>query len=366
MAYNHRKLIADQYDLNGTILCDFVCNPDSGVVCPLVCFRQCSSICDSRISAQIPPPKIQHKTSPPFLIITLSLLAATFALVCLYVLYLKFNSRFRRTRRNLQAQADEIHEEFLDEDHGPVDHHIWLITTVGLQPSVIDSITVYKYKRSDGLVEGTECSVCLNEFREDETLRLLPKCSHAFHIPCIDTWLRSHTNCPMCRAPIVANTAGAPSRPPEPIAGNLSSLEQIERELGREPESGSSDEEGNGKVSEVSRDDGIDERKLGVIGQQPMRRSVSVDSISASMISIAVSNGLPREIEGNSSTQLVEVKKSNLGIVPKGVGGNMGLLSLVGSSSTGRSLQNRPVWMKRSMSCSGKLLFSRYGRSQRF
>lgn len=363
MAYNHRKLIL--VDPNVTKLCDYFCNSDLKEPCSLLCFPQCPSICYNRTREQIPPPTINHRTSPPFLIITLSLLAATFALVCLYVLYLKFNSRLRRSR-NLEPQADEIREEFLDEDHGPVDHHIWLITTVGLQPSVIDSITVCKYKRSDGLVEGTDCSVCLNEFREDETLRLLPKCSHAFHIPCIDTWLRSHTNCPMCRAPIVANPAGAPSRPPEPISGNLSSLEQIERELGREPESGSSDEEGNGKVSEVSRDDGIDESKLGVIGQQPIRRSVSFDSISASMISIAVSNGLPREFEGNSSTQLLEVKKSNLGVVPKGVGGNIGLLSLVGSSSTGRSLQNRPVWMKRSLSCSGKLLFSRYGRSQRF
>ncbi|KAK9930380.1 hypothetical protein M0R45_027419 [Rubus argutus] len=37
---------------------------------------------------------------------------------------------------------------------------------------------------------------------------LLPKCSHAFHINCIDTWLRSHTNCPLCRAYIVSETLG--------------------------------------------------------------------------------------------------------------------------------------------------------------
>ncbi|CAL1395531.1 unnamed protein product [Linum trigynum] len=53
------------------------------------------------------------------------------------------------------------------------------------------------------------CSVCLSEFEEGESLRLLPKCSHAFHIPCIDTWLRSHKNCPLCRAPIVAADANS-------------------------------------------------------------------------------------------------------------------------------------------------------------
>ncbi|GFQ06016.1 RING-H2 finger protein atl52, partial [Phtheirospermum japonicum] len=55
----------------------------------------------------------------------------------------------------------------------------------------------------DGLIEGTECAVCLSEFRENESLRLLPKCRHAFHLPCIDTWLRSQSSCPLCRAGVV-------------------------------------------------------------------------------------------------------------------------------------------------------------------
>ncbi|KEH20780.1 zinc finger, C3HC4 type (RING finger) protein [Medicago truncatula] len=88
-----------------------------------------------------------------------------------------------------------------------VDHPIWFIRTVGLQRSVIDSITVFKYRKDEGLVDGTECSVCLGEFQEEESLRILPKCSHAFHIPCIDTWLSSHKNCPLCRAPVINDAA---------------------------------------------------------------------------------------------------------------------------------------------------------------
>ncbi|GAB2226112.1 hypothetical protein Droror1_Dr00021903 [Drosera rotundifolia] len=48
-----------------------------------------------------------------------------------------------------------------------------------------------------------ECAVCLNEFENGETLRLLPKCSHGFHPECIDAWLFGHSNCPVCRSDLV-------------------------------------------------------------------------------------------------------------------------------------------------------------------
>ncbi|CAL5214378.1 unnamed protein product [Lathyrus oleraceus] len=90
-----------------------------------------------------------------------------------------------------------------DDDERIIDHPVWFIRTIGLQQSVIDSITVLKYRKNEGVIDGTECSVCLGEFQEEESLRILPKCSHAFHIHCIDTWLRSHQNCPLCRAPVI-------------------------------------------------------------------------------------------------------------------------------------------------------------------
>uniref|UniRef100_A0A8R7U2I5 RING-type E3 ubiquitin transferase n=1 Tax=Triticum urartu TaxID=4572 RepID=A0A8R7U2I5_TRIUA len=56
-----------------------------------------------------------------------------------------------------------------------------------------------------------ECAVCLSEFDDDETLRLLPKCSHVFHPDCIDTWLASHITCPVCRANLVPNDTDFPA-----------------------------------------------------------------------------------------------------------------------------------------------------------
>lgn len=120
-------------------------------------------------------------------------------------------------------------EDFLDEDQGPpLEHPIWFIRTVGLDQSVIDSITAFEYGKGEGLIEGTECSICLGEFEDGENLRLLPKCSHAFHVPCIDTWLRSHKNCPLCRAPIVrdARNGRISADVEQPGLNNLGSREE--------------------------------------------------------------------------------------------------------------------------------------------
>ncbi|KAL5216387.1 hypothetical protein ABZP36_007788 [Zizania latifolia] len=86
---------------------------------------------------------------------------------------------------------------------GGVVHHIWYIRTVGLDEAAIDSIAVTRYHAGAGLLGAADCSVCLGEFQDGEFVRLLPKCGHAFHVPCIDTWLRAHVNCPLCRSDVL-------------------------------------------------------------------------------------------------------------------------------------------------------------------
>ena len=44
-----------------------------------------------------------------------------------------------------------------------------------------------------------ECAVCLENFKEGEKCRLLPKCNHCFHADCIDSWLAKTAACPVCR-----------------------------------------------------------------------------------------------------------------------------------------------------------------------
>uniref|UniRef100_A0A7C9E4F8 RING-type E3 ubiquitin transferase n=1 Tax=Opuntia streptacantha TaxID=393608 RepID=A0A7C9E4F8_OPUST len=80
----------------------------------------------------------------------------------------------------------------------------------GLDKSVIDAFPTFLYSEVKELKIGKgslECAICLNEFEEDETLKLLPKCDHVFHPDCIDTWLAGHTTCPVCRANLVPEQA---------------------------------------------------------------------------------------------------------------------------------------------------------------
>ncbi|KAJ1289508.1 hypothetical protein BS78_02G169700 [Paspalum vaginatum] len=56
-----------------------------------------------------------------------------------------------------------------------------------------------------------DCAVCLCEFAAHDRLRLLPPCGHAFHVACIDVWLRSSATCPLCRTKLSKAAAAAPS-----------------------------------------------------------------------------------------------------------------------------------------------------------
>ncbi|GKD56272.1 ribonuclease H-like domain-containing protein, partial [Tanacetum coccineum] len=58
---------------------------------------------------------------------------------------------------------------------------------------------------TDVEANGSGCSICLADYKPEDVVRLLPKCGHLFHVKCIDTWLKNHPTCPLCRKmPVVA------------------------------------------------------------------------------------------------------------------------------------------------------------------
>ncbi|TKY54436.1 RING-H2 finger protein ATL52 [Spatholobus suberectus] len=70
----------------------------------------------------------------------------------------------------------------------------------------LNLLSSFKYKKKEAGKEGVgddyECPVCLSGFEEGEDVRKLPLCKHSFHAPCIDMWLYSHFDCPICRTPV--------------------------------------------------------------------------------------------------------------------------------------------------------------------
>lgn len=77
----------------------------------------------------------------------------------------------------------------------------------GLEASIIASIPLFVYS-SNEYKQGLECVICLSAFEDSDVGRSFPKCGHAFHVECIDMWLHSHSNCPICRAPVVCEKNG--------------------------------------------------------------------------------------------------------------------------------------------------------------
>ncbi|CAF0790473.1 unnamed protein product [Brachionus calyciflorus] len=46
--------------------------------------------------------------------------------------------------------------------------------------------------------KNLECAICLDSFRLNDKLRVLP-CQHKYHADCIMQWVTRNPNCPQCR-----------------------------------------------------------------------------------------------------------------------------------------------------------------------
>uniref|UniRef100_M1C6E0 RING-type E3 ubiquitin transferase n=2 Tax=Solanum tuberosum TaxID=4113 RepID=M1C6E0_SOLTU len=289
-----------------------------------------------------------------------------FVFICYMITLKKYNMNMRRSGDNLSGNDDG----FVDESD--MDHPIWYIHTVGLPRSVIESIPEFKYIKIDSLIDGIDCSVCLSEFEEDESLRLLPKCSHAFHVTCIDTWLSSHMNCPVCRAPIVSDLNAA-------LGMEVSSSTDVDSSSGDEVnpvENEMESQELDENIVALSNEEGeivgflekiVDEKPKGkglricsdLAEHHVMHtemRSVSMDPSAVIVVHRAMSQmTLDYSGEGcsNSKDQLAEGKAENSDAAAKRGNRNSRLYEAMKCSSFGRSLQKVPICLKRSFSSSG-------------
>ncbi|KAM0002343.1 putative transcription factor C2H2 family [Helianthus debilis subsp. tardiflorus] len=136
------------------------------------------------------------KISPAILIIIIILAVLFFISGLLHLLVRLLNkyhpsSNFAQSNRYRTGSTSDTLQRQLQQ--------LFHIQDSGLDQAFIDSLPVFMYKEIVGAKESFDCAVCLSEFCESDRLRLLPTCSHAFHIHCIDTWLQSNSTCPLCR-----------------------------------------------------------------------------------------------------------------------------------------------------------------------
>ncbi|CAJ2632000.1 unnamed protein product [Trifolium pratense] len=102
-----------------------------------------------------------------------------------------------------------------------------------LDPSVLKSIPTFIFSTSASHRTVLDCAVCLSEFTDGDVCRTLPNCKHHFHSQCIDMWLDSHSNCPLCRTPVQPVTVQTHTEPfsvsglQEPGEGCSSFLEPV-------------------------------------------------------------------------------------------------------------------------------------------
>ncbi|KAM0023141.1 putative transcription factor C2H2 family [Helianthus debilis subsp. tardiflorus] len=87
------------------------------------------------------------------------------------------------------------------------DDHQLMTVSIGVDEDALMAFPKFTYaekitsNKSDSIgdVNGSSCSICLADYKQDDVVRLLPDCGHLFHCKCIDTWLKANPTCPVCR-----------------------------------------------------------------------------------------------------------------------------------------------------------------------
>ncbi|KAJ4970101.1 hypothetical protein NE237_003200 [Protea cynaroides] len=117
-----------------------------------------------------------------------------FTLLCLYARWL-----YRYHRRSATATAAAASASTSHQTTPP-------IRSVGLDPATVDSLPIILHHSSISSADETQCSICITTFKEQENVKVLPRCSHAFHPECVDKWLSTQSSCPLCRASLLADS----------------------------------------------------------------------------------------------------------------------------------------------------------------
>jgi len=139
----------------------------------------------------------QHTVTPfkPSVAIVIGVFTILFSLTFLLLLYIKHINNSNNNGEIINIDSSS----FGGSGGGGVSSFAGGRKNSGIDRSVVESLPIFRFGSLTGQKEGLDCAVCLSKFESLEVLRLLPKCKHAFHVECVDTWLDAHSTCPLCR-----------------------------------------------------------------------------------------------------------------------------------------------------------------------
>ncbi|KAK1429144.1 hypothetical protein QVD17_11347 [Tagetes erecta] len=139
---------------------------------------------DAARALRSPAASFSTSTSSPFdssLVLTILVLLTVLFFMAFFSLYLR---RFSHSDTGRASPPPRLHLH--SKRGGGVD-----ASTVQSLPNVLFGSDTKTW---------SECSICLTEFEERETVKVIPYCRHGFHPMCIEMWLSTHGSCPLCRS----------------------------------------------------------------------------------------------------------------------------------------------------------------------
>lgn len=110
----------------------------------------------------------------------------------------QMNEQERRRRHSIAAATAESSSQS-DEASGDSNNEEFQFALVDFTMSTTSAVVAATEEDTT-----EQCIICINTIQLNETIRVL-RCKHKFHKSCIDKWLISHLQCPICRQNVTAS-----------------------------------------------------------------------------------------------------------------------------------------------------------------
>ena len=126
-------------------------------------------------------------------------------------------NRIDTERDNNRSRPEIMEVTYSIDNLSPSSNLVDLFRNINDQQDASNIITTHQtisrnteiipYQRSDIASDEEEsCVICQDVISEGSLMRKIKRCSHSFHLQCLDTWLESHITCPTCRCDIRMDT----------------------------------------------------------------------------------------------------------------------------------------------------------------